>query len=274
MARTTSDRYENSEDAAIEWLKLLLAIVAAAALTTIYFLLPRQGDSGPVLEFVKACLPNLVTALIVFPTVFVVLGRVGQSTEDRLARVVQRSIGATEAGLTFAGDVSGTAEFVRDVIAKKSSQQVVEIEILAFTGGTFTTALLRDLVRLNPGKLNVVLRTIDFSRAGKDGQNLFPAHWEHEAAETADRLEALCDGKAGLELWHYPGFPFLLGLAIDQSHLLITFPSWDLQTGKLADKSLEYRYYGRNSQSEHLFELFENWTRQPGQSRSYAKSLT
>ena len=258
--------HETEPEIAIEWLKFLLAIVAAAALTIIYFLLPRSGDMGPALEFIKACLPNLVTALIVFPTVFVVLGRVGQSTEDRLVRAVRSSIGAAEAGLAFPDDVSGTAEFVRDMVAKKSSPHVISIEILAFTGGTFTTALLRDLVRLNPNKLKITLRTIDFSRADK---NFLPEHWEHEAAETADRLKAMCEGKAGLEIWHYPGFPFLLGLTIDESHLLITFPSWDLRTGKLADKSLEYRYYGRSSRSEHLFELFKNWAKQPNQQLFY-----
>lgn len=267
MKQRGASRLENDDETAIEWLKLLLAIVAAAALTIIYFLLPRTGDLGPVLEFVKACLPNLVTALIVFPTVFVVLGRVGQSAEDRLARVVRHTIGTSEAGLTFPDDVSGTAEFVREVVAKKSSQHEISVEILAFTGGTFTTALLRDLVRLNPNKLKITLRTIDFSRAAKD---LFPEHWEHEAAETVGRLKAMCDGKAGLEIWRYPGFPFLLGLTIDDSHLLITFPSWDLRTGRLADKSLEYRYYGRSTRSEHLFELFKNWTRQPDQQLLYA----
>lgn len=130
MARTTAgnhrDRDEN--ETAIEWLKLLLALVAAAALTIIYFLLPQTANPGPVLEFVKACLPNLVTALIVFPTVFLVLGRFGQGAEDRLAKVVQRGMGATEAGLKFPDDVSGTAEFVRDLVAGKSAQRVVDIE--------------------------------------------------------------------------------------------------------------------------------------------------
>src|SRR5512139_1174757 len=84
---------QDEDEAAIEWLKLLLAVVAAAALTVIYFLLPRPTSPGPLLNFVVACIPNLVTALIVFPAVFLVLGRVGQSSEDRLARVVQRSIG-------------------------------------------------------------------------------------------------------------------------------------------------------------------------------------
>ncbi|MEU4762999.1 hypothetical protein AB0H12_07070 [Actinosynnema sp. NPDC023794] len=271
MASSAARSRDNDDQAAIEWLKLLLAVVAAAALTVIYFLLPRSVESDPVLEFIKACLPNLVTALIVFPTVFVVLGRVGQGAEDRLARVVQRSIGSSAAGLHFPDDVSGTAEFVRELVAKKSSQRVIDIEILAFTGGTFTTALLRDLVRLNPNKLNITLRTIDFARADK---SFFPGHWEREEAETVQRLKELCDGNAGLEIWHYPSFPFLLGLTIDQAHLLITFPTWDLRTGKLADKSLEYRYYGRDANSEHLFELFANWVNQPGQTLLHAKPQT
>ncbi|MFD9306651.1 hypothetical protein ACFWCB_28980 [Streptomyces sp. NPDC060048] len=254
---------EQGNESAVEWLKLVLAVVTLAALTVIYFLLPPPERAGSGIEFIRACLPNVITALVVFPALYLVLGPIGQRNEDRLARVVQNSIGATEAGIKFPDDVSGTVDFIREVVAKEPSQRgAVDIEILAFTGGTFTTALLRDLVQQNPNKLNIVMRTIDFSLT--DGSQ-FPAHWEREEAETVDRLKSLCEGKAGLEIWHYPAFPFLLGLSIGRSHLLVTFPSWDLRTGRLADKSLEYRYYGRNSRTEHLFELFENWSRQPGQ---------
>ncbi len=258
MSDDRDDRYE----AAIEWLKLMLALVTAAALTVIYLLMP-DPTPGSVQEFIKACLPNLVSALIVFPAVFIVLGRVNLSTKDRIAQTIRQSLDSTEKGLTFANDVSGTADFVRDIIAKKSSQTAIKIEILAFTGGTFTTALLRDLVQLNPNKLHIVLRTIDFSRA--QNKDSFPSHWEHEEAETVTRLKELCADQATLQIWRYPAFPFLLGLNIDESHLLITFPFWNHRTGKLADQSLEYRYYRRNAGSEYLFDLFENWRNQPDQ---------
>ncbi|MFZ3473698.1 hypothetical protein ACODT3_07720 [Streptomyces sp. 4.24] len=253
---------DQGNESAIEWLKLLLAVVTLAALTVIWFLLPPPERAGSGVEFIRACLPNIITALVVFPALYLVLGPIGQLGEDRLARVVQNSIGATEAGIKFPDDVSGTVDFIREIVAKEPSRAPLDIEILAFTGGTFTTALLRDLVRQNPDRLNITMRTIDFSLT--DGSS-YPAHWEREEAETVDRLKSLCEGKAGLEIWHYPSFPFLLGLTIGRSHLLVTFPTWDLRTGRLADKSLEYRYYGRNSRTEHLFELFENWSRQPGQ---------
>lgn len=267
MARTMPDQHDVRYEAAIDWLKLVIAVVTAAALTVIYLLLPDPSGSSPLLEFVRACLPNLVSALIVFPAVFIVLGRVGLGAEDRLTRVIQQSMGTTAGGLQFSNDVGGTAEFIREIIAKKSTQRTIKIEIMAFTGGTFATAFLRDAIRLNPHKLNIVLRAIDFTQANIE---LFPGHWEREEADTVERLKVLCAGKADLEIWHYPSFPFLLGVAIDDSHLLITFPSWDQRTGKLADKSLEYRYFSRNSGSEYLFDLFENWARQPGQELHYA----
>lgn len=65
--RTASDRDETYE-AVIEWLKLVLAVVTAAALTVIYLLMPTP-QPGSFAEFIKACLPNIVSALIVFPTV-------------------------------------------------------------------------------------------------------------------------------------------------------------------------------------------------------------
>ncbi|SFD16543.1 hypothetical protein [Streptomyces aidingensis] len=262
MGRGPWGRYEDRNEAAIDWLKLLLALVTAASLTVIYFLLPDGERGGQTAGFLKDLFPNLIAALIVFPVVFIVLGTVGQSTEDRLARTVRQSMGSREAGRRFTDDVAGTADFVHQLVSDSVSRRVVHIEILAFTGGTFTTALLRDLVRRNPNRLSITLRTIDFARADKE---LFPRHWEGEQSETVERLRALCDGRAGLEIWKYPSFPFLLGLAIDRTHLLIAFPRWDHETGRLADTSLEYRYYERNSLSEHLFELFENWARQPRQ---------
>ncbi|MFD9356199.1 hypothetical protein [Streptomyces sp. NPDC060031] len=253
---------EDENETAVEWLKLVLAVVTLVALTVIYFLLPPPEKADAVVDFIRACLPNIITALVVFPVLFVVLRPIRQRDEDRLTRVIQNGIGATEAGIKFPDDVSGTVDFIREIVAKEPSQRVIDIEILAFTGGTFTTALLRDLVQQNPNRLNITMRSIDFSLADS---SQFPAHWEREEAETVERLKALCRGKSGLEIWRYPSFPFLLGLAIGRSHLLVTFPSWDLRTGRLADKSLEYRYYGRSSRTEHLFELFENWSRQPGQ---------
>lgn len=265
MTRSVSDDRDKKYEAAIEWLKLVLAVVTAAALTVIYLLMP-EPTTGSFSEFIKACLPNLVSALIVFPAVFIALGRVNLNSKDHIARTIQESIDSNDSGLTFTNDVSGTAEFVRDIITKRSSQRTIKIEILAFTGGTFTTGLLRDLVHLNPRKLNIVLRTIDFSRANKD---MFPSHWEQEAAETVSRLTELCTDKANLQIWHYPAFPFILGLNIDDSHLIITFPYWDQHTGRLADKSLEYRYYRRTPGSEYLFDTFENWKCQPDQTLLY-----
>ncbi|MFJ6792684.1 hypothetical protein [Streptomyces sp. NPDC091268] len=253
---------EEEDESAVEWLKLVLAVVTLVALTVIYFLLPPPEESGAGVDFLRACLPNIITALVVFPVVFVVLRPIRHRDEDRLTRLIRNGIGATEAGVVFPDDVSGTVDFVREIVAKEPSQRVIDIEILAFTGGTFTTALLRDLVQQNPNRLNITMRSIDFSLA--DGSR-FPAHWEREEAETVERLKALCRGKSGLQIWHYPSFPFLLGLAIGRSHLLVAFPCWDLATGRLADKSLEYRYFGRSSRTEHLFDLFENWSRQPGQ---------
>lgn len=195
------------------------------------------------------------------------LGRANLNKTNQLAREIQRGINFDDYGRAFTNDVSGTADLVQEIVTKKSSQRIIKIEILAFTGGTFTTALLRDLVQLNPNKLDITLHTIDFARGNN---SLFPSHWEHEEAETVARLKELCEGQAKLKIWRYPSFPFLLGMNIDDSHLLITFPSWDLRTGRLADKSLEYRHYRRHASAEHLFDLFENWNRQPDQTLLYA----
>lgn len=99
------------------------------------------------------------------------------------------------------------------------------------------------------------MRTIDFAHADK---SLLPNHWELEESETTARLAELYPEKANLEIWHYPAFPFRLGLCIDASHLLIAFPAWDVNEEKLADRTLDYRYFAKNQGNEYLFDLFEN----------------
>ncbi|WP_162688752.1 MULTISPECIES: hypothetical protein [unclassified Streptomyces] len=69
---------DEGNESAIEWLKLLLAVVTLAALTVIWFLLPPPERAGSGVEFIRACLPNIITALVVFPALYLVLGPIGQ----------------------------------------------------------------------------------------------------------------------------------------------------------------------------------------------------
>lgn len=261
-----SQAYED----ALEWLKLLLAVVTIAALITIYFLLPASG--GQVVGFIKACIPNIVTALLVIPAAYVVLTRAGMHSDERLLRAIHESRGESNAILTFDNDIGGAAGLISEIVQQKSRQKSITIEILAFTGGTFTTTVLRDLINANPGKLRIVLRIIDFEVIKR---SLLPTHWQQEAAETLVRLKAICENAhVELEIWQYPFFPFVLGLAIDKDHLLLAFPHWNINTGVLADASLTYRYYRKSESAEYLFSLFENWANQPGQQLTVSNLLT
>jgi len=110
------------------------------------------------------------------------------------------------------------------------------------------------------------MHSIDFSIVDT---SLLPKHWEAEAAAAEHRLKELCINKAELEVWHYPIFPFVLGLAIDESDLLISFPSWDFKTGRIGDWKNEYRHYIKNDSTEHHFKIFKNWAHQPRQTLDF-----
>jgi hypothetical protein len=251
----------DAASSAIEWLKLMLAMVSVSGLIAVYFLLPTNSDSTLV-AFVQACIPNAVTALLVFPIVFVVLGRVGLRSEDRLVDAIREGLVATDSGLTFANDIGEASDLIKSRVHSEARLGAVTVEVLGYTGATFTTAVLRDLIAEHPARLRLILRIIDLDRIDKAH---LPGHFEQEANDTVSRLEALCREGADLEIWRYPSFPFVLGLCINSSDLFIAFPSWDVKTGALADKSLEYRYYERSAASEHLFQVFTNWANQPRQ---------
>ena len=244
----------------VEWLKLLLAAVSIVSLVIIYLLLPATPGVRPTFELLKNLIPGAIVTLLVFPVVYFVLNRAGLSFEQKVEMLLEES----EAALPtrFKGDVYDTAELVKNIVSHKSVQRNVHIEILAFTGATFVTALLRDLISSYPGKLTVCMRRIDFDRVDK---NLLPVHWPQEAAETELRLKVLSPQTIRTEVWKYPTLPFMLGLQIDQSDLLLCFPRWDNETGRIADKGNEYFYFKQGPKSEHFFNLFHNWATQPGQ---------
>jgi len=260
---------ERQYRAAIEWLKLLLAIASIIGLVGIYFLLPQALGTNPTVELLKASIPNAVVALLVIPVVYFVLTRAGVSFEQKLEKLLEDSDSAPT--LRFKNDIYEAADFIADIVDKKRAQRTIMIEILGFTGATFTTALLRDLISAHPKKLSICLRRIDFSKVDN---SLLPLHWPHEADETEMRLKGLSEQTAATEVWHYPSLPFLLGLQIDQSDLLIAFPVWNHDTGRIADRGNEYYYYRRHAKNEHMFHVFQNWTRQPGQWLSFSSKPT
>jgi hypothetical protein len=261
MIRGTQKDSDKVREAAIEWLKLVLAVVTMAALVVIYFLLPARGGSG--LGLIRNLIPNVIATLLVIPVVYVVLTRTGLSFDDRMKRAVLDGMARLEIGSeVFPDDIGQAAGLISDIVARKSKRKKVTIEILAFTNGTFTAAILREMINSNPSRLRVIVHSIDFSVVDA---SLLPPHWEAEAMVTERRLKELCANKTELEIWHYPTFPFLVGLAIDGADLFIAFPSWDLRTGVIADQNNEYRHYVKSDSTEHHFKIFANWVNQPRQ---------
>lgn len=214
----------------------------------------------------EACIPNIVTALLVFPVIYLVLGRVGLRAEDRIIRRVEQVVASGGVEGVAVNDVSGVADMVHAIVKRIPARDIVRLEIIGFTGGTFTTNLLRDLLQTEGRRFELTLRIIDFGKAERE---LMPPHWEREAEETCNRLPALSPNRVKLEIWQYPTLPFMLGLMINECGIFVAFPPWGSATGKLAGKSLEYRFYERSTSTEHIFKLFENWANQPRQVRYY-----
>jgi hypothetical protein len=262
MARIGEERNpDNTYEIAIEWLKVLLAIVTMAALIAIYLLLPARGGYG--LGLIRNLIPNIIATLLVVPAVFIVLTRGGPSLEDRIARAVRQAAAGTQLGPdVFPDDIAPAADLIRDIVTRKSKRRKVIVEMIAFTGGTFTTAVLRDLVNSNRGRLRIIVHSVDFRLVDA---SLLPPHWEQESVASEQRLQEICANRAELEVWHYPRFPFIIGLAIDDTDLFLAYPSWNLATGMIADENIEYRHYIRSDRTEHHFNLFENWANQPRQ---------
>lgn len=263
MAQQSDIDHDKLHQGAIEWLQLLLAIVSIVALAVIYLLLP--DNKGAILGLIKNLIPNVIAALLVVPAVYLVATRVGLSLEDRISRAVQRAMvipSSSSEEEIFPDDIGQAADRIREIVSSKPDKEKVLIEVLGFTAGTFTMTVLRELVISNPGRLRVKIHSVDFTEVDN---SLLPHHWKEEAASTENRLRMLCTNRAELEVWHYPEFPFLLGLAIDDSDLFMAYSSWDFDVERIADRKNEYRHYKRNPGTEHHFRLFRNWIDQPRQ---------
>lgn len=246
----------------VEWLELMVATISVLALVVIYLLLPQVEKPPPYLELLKACLPNAITALVAIPVVLIVLQRAGLSSEQKMYRVMTAALARPVHVQHFPNDVQGIAPEVLRIAEALPANQAINVRILAYTGATFTTGLLRDLLERFTSRVSIELHVIDFAVLDR---TVFPVHWPQEVTDTRKRLTGLCKGVAQLSMHQYRHHPFMLGLSVNDEHLFVAFPLWAAGRNQIADKSLSYSYHRRDAEGERFFALFDTWINQPGQ---------
>jgi hypothetical protein len=238
-----------------EWLQVLLALVLLALLTGTYFILPENGNT--VAAFLKAILPNLITALLAFTVIFIFIRRRGLGTQERLILAIKQELrGSSESVISFDDDIGGASELIEELIQsqlRKDPRSVVQLNIVSFTGATFMASVLRNLISTYQESLSVEIRLMDFNRLDP---SRFPSHWPSEAQQVLIHLPELCGDKTSLKMWTYDHFPVLLGFRVGQDDLLLAVPAFDSKSGKVLDKILEYRYFRRNPSKQYIFDLY------------------
>lgn len=257
MRAPTRPRPDSTHRASIDFLKFILSLVVIVSLSVIYLLLDANYSNLSVGRLLLNLLPSTIVAVGIFPVVYLILQRIEGNFEERMLSLVNTQSTIAE---HCTGDVAGFSEKAHALIRQKARKKKITIDLLCFTCATFTTAFLRDLIHENPNRISLNVTMIDFDKVPR---SYLPIHWPSEADETLVRLQEVCKEKASLKIGKHPHLPFMIGLAIDESDLFFTFPTWDLERKKITDRSLDYLYTARSPQSEFLFDTFYNWFRAP-----------
>lgn len=98
----------NPEKDKFLWLQLVLAFVAAFALTLLYVLIDASGGSGVVARLGSSLIPNLIAALVIFVAIYLILVQKGIPT---MRDVVEEVKSAARAGSNERAEATDVINF-------------------------------------------------------------------------------------------------------------------------------------------------------------------
>jgi hypothetical protein len=264
----------------IEWLKVLLSLMAAALLAVIFLLVPVDGQSPRWLQLVMATIPSALVVLVAFPIIYFLLQRRGLTAEQQLPILLQQALkhpmapdenqithlveeiaaklgksGLLTADAEYCGDFFTAARRIKAAICDGRSRHTVKIRVVTARGTL--EAYLNEIAESYMGMLDVELQVADFSALPKE---MVDPRWPTEQSNTIARITEYCRARGyRLSVWKYPYTTSVIGHLIDDQHLLMAYYFWDKRTGAIADLQEWYIYFRRGPTTNKFFDLFENW---------------
>jgi len=264
----------------IEWLKVLLSLMAAALLAVLFLLVPVDSQSARWLQLVMATIPSALVVLVAFPIIYFLLQRRGLTAEQQLPMLLQQAlrhkISPDEAQVThlveeiaaklgksglltsdaeYCGDFFTAARRIRGAICDGRPRHTVKIRVVTARGTL--EAYLNEIGESYTGILDVELQVADFSALPNA---MVDPRWPAEQANTIARITEYCRAKGyRLNVWKYPYTTSVIGHLVDDQHLLMAYYFWDKRTGAIADLQEWYIYFRRSPATSKFFDLFENW---------------
>jgi len=264
----------------VEWLKVLLSLVAAALLVVIFLAVPVDNQSARWLQLVMAAIPSGLVVLIAVPIIYFILEKKGLTRQMQLSEMadatrtqlfspdddqLDRVVGAIADKLgknglltsdtEYLGDFFTAARRIKAAISDGRARHTVKIRVIT-ARGTFES-FLNEIADTYLGTLDVELQVADLSTLP---QTMVDPRWELEQEKTVARITEYCRVRGyKLSVWRYPYSTSVIGHLIDDQHLLMAYYFWDKRTGTIADLQEWYLYFRRSPSTSKFFELFENW---------------
>jgi len=264
----------------IEWLKVLLSLLAAALLAAVFLLVPADAQSARWLQLVMATIPSALVVLVAIPIIYFLLQRRGLTSAQRLPLLLQQALkrplisddaqvrqlvdeiaaklgksGLLTSDAEYCADFFTAARRIKAAICDGRTRHTVKIRVVTARGTL--EAYLHEIADSYTGMLDVELQVADFSALPKE---MVDPRWPTEQANTIARITEHCRAKGyRLSVWKYPYTTSVTGHLIEDQHLLMAYYFWDKRTGAIADLQEWYIYFRRGPATSKFFDLFENW---------------
>jgi hypothetical protein len=264
----------------VEWLKVLLSLVAAALLAVVFVLVPVDGQSSRWLQLLMATIPEALVVLVAIPIIYFLLQRRGLTSEQHLSARLEQALrrpflsderqvqhlveeiaeklgksGLLNTDAEYCADFFSAARRIKAAICDGRNRHTVKIRVVTARGTL--EAYLNEIAETYTGMLDVELQVADFSALPQD---MVDPRWPTEQSNTIARIKDHCRAKGyRLSVWKYPYTTSVIGHLIDDQHLLMAYYFWDKRTGAIADLQEWYIYFRRGPTTNKFFDLFENW---------------
>ena len=264
----------------IEWLKVLLSLLAAGLLVVIFLSVPVDNQSPRWLQLMIGIIPDALVVLIAIPIIYFLLEKRGLTWQQQLPALLQAASvqpaifdeaqaanivkditdkleksGLLTSDAEYLGDFFTAARRLKAAICDGRTRHTIKMRVIT-ARGTFES-FLNEIADSYTGTLNVELQVADLSGLPK---SMVDPRWEDEQGRTVTRITEYCRMKGyKLTVWQYHYSASVIGHLIDDQHLLMAYYFWDKRTGTIADLQEWYVYYRRSPATNKMFDLFENW---------------
>lgn len=145
----------------------------------------------------------------------------------------------------------------------KSNSNKVRIEIIAITGGTTRNTIIPTIMEENKSNGKEIDISVWIIDTESPFSATFPEHWEQSTKTTISRMIEQSKSKnVSVEISTYSSIPFVHGIRIDGSHLILGF-SGPMEIGGLKlwrGAERPHRYFRKGDPgAEQMFKVFDQW---------------